>query len=360
MTTLKDEIWQALKAVPYPGYDRDIASSGLVQRVAACDGLVTVDLSIGHLGPELRRDLVTAVQDAIHPLPGVEALKVGVGQPVDVRPRMARTSQRATSRPAGVHHVIAVGSGKGGVGKSTVAANLAVALAQQGVRVGLMDADASGPNVPRMMGVDQLPPSRGGRIQPAQAYGLRLMSVGFMIQVDTPLVWRGPMTDKMVRQFLTDVEWGELDVLLVDLPPSTGDIPLSLVKHSQVDGALIVVTPQDVALDDARKAIGMFQKMEVPVLGVVENMSYFVCDECQARHYLFGQEGGQRLAAAVDVPFLGAIPLEPVVREGGDEGHPVAMIQGSLAGDAFRDLARTLWQQLVDSGEKETRALESG
>jgi ATP-binding protein involved in chromosome partitioning len=335
MTTLKDEIWQALKAVPYPGYDRDIASSGLVQRVAACDGLVTVDLSIGHLGPELRRDLVTAVQDAIHPLPGVEALKVGVGQPVDVRPRMARTSQRATSRPAGVHHVIAVGSGKGGVGKSTVAANLAVALAQQGVRVGLMDADAYGPNVPRMMGVDQLPPSRGGRIQPAQA-------------------------DNMVRQFLTDVEWGELDVLLVDLPPSTGDIPLSLVKHSQVDGALIVVTPQDVALDDARKAIGMFQKMEVPVLGVVENMSYFVCDECQARHYLFGQEGGQRLAAAVDVPFLGAIPLEPVVREGGDEGHPVAMIQGSLAGDAFRDLARTLWQQLVDSGEKETRALESG
>lgn len=351
MANLKDEIWQALRTVPYPGYDRDVVSSGLVQRVAACDGVVTVDLGIGQLGQELQRDLVSAVQAAIRPLPGVETLKVGVGQPVDVRPRISRPPQRAAAGPVGVRHVVAVGSGKGGVGKSTVAANLAVALAQRGLRVGLMDADAYGPNVPRMMGVEQLPPARHGRIQPADAHGVRLMSVGFMIQVDTPLVWRGPMTDKMVRQFLADVEWGELDVLLVDLPPSTGDIPLSLVKHSRVDGAVVVVTPQDVALDDARKAVGMFQKMEVPVLGVVENMSFFVCDECQTRHHLFGQGGGQRLAAAAGVPFLGAVPLEPVVRKGGDEGHPAVMVPGSLAGEAFREVAQAVWQRLTGPDE---------
>jgi ATP-binding protein involved in chromosome partitioning len=232
-----------------------------------------------------------------------------------------------------------------------VAANLAVALVQQGLRVGLLDADAYGPNVPRMMGVEELPPSRQGKIQPALAHGVRVMSVGFMIQVGTPLVWRGPMTDKMIRQFLADVEWGELDVLLVDLPPSTGDIPLSLVKHSQVDGALIVVTPQDVALDDARKAVGMFEKMEVPVLGVVENMSYFVCGECQTRHDLFGQGGGQRLAGAVGAPFLGAVPLEPAVRKGGDEGSPVVMVQASVAADAFRELAQNLWRHLTGSGQ---------
>ena len=347
MTTMKDEIWDTLKSVPYPGHDQDIVSAGLVQRVAACDGVVTVDLGISQLEPDVQQALVASVQEALQPLPELRTLTVATARPVDVRPRLVQRSQRAPSRPVGVRHVVAVGSGKGGVGKSTIAANLAVALAQQGLSVGLLDADAYGPNVPRMMGVDHLPRAREGKIRPARAHGVWLVSIGFMVSTETPLVWRGPMTDKMIRQFLDDVAWGELDVLLVDLPPSTGDIPLSLVKHTLVDGAVVVVTPQDVALDDARKAIGMFQKLDVPVLGVVENMSYFVCDECQTQHHLFGKGGGQRLARAAEVPFLGEVPLEPAVRAGGDQGLPAAAQPDSVAGGAFRDLAERLWSQLV-------------
>jgi ATP-binding protein involved in chromosome partitioning len=231
-----------------------------------------------------------------------------------------------------------------------VAVNLAVTLAEQGLRVGLMDADAYGPNIPRMMGVTQLPRARDGKIVPAEAHGVRMVSIGFMTDPETPLVWRGPMTDKMVRQFLQDVDWGELDALLVDLPPSTGDIPISLTKHSEVDGAVVVVTPQDVALDDARKAIGMFHRMQVPVLGVVENMSYFVCEECDTRHHLFGEGGGQRLAGMAGVPFLGEVPLEPAVRAGGDGGSPVALRDGSLAGQAFQQVAERVWQRLDPAG----------
>jgi ATP-binding protein involved in chromosome partitioning len=248
--------------------------------------------------------------------------------------------------------VLAVGSGKGGVGKSTVAVNLAVALAQQGLRVGLMDADAYGPNIPRMMGVEQLPRARGGKIVPALSHGVLMVSIGFMTDPGTPLVWRGPMTDKMVRQFLDDVDWGELDALLVDLPPSTGDIPISLAKHTEVDGAVVVVTPQEVALDDARKAMGMFQRMKVPVVGVVENMSYFVCGECETRHHLFGQGGGQRLAEQMGVLFLGEVPLEPGVREGGDGGRPVVLQAGSLAGQALREVAEGVWQRLDGAAGK--------
>jgi ATP-binding protein involved in chromosome partitioning len=348
MTTLKDQIWQALKTVPYPGYNRDIVSFGLVQRVAVCDATAAVDLDIGRLESDVQQSIVSAVEDALRPLSDLETLDVGVGKPVDVRPRLARQEPIPSTRPAGVRHVVAVGSGKGGVGKSTVAANLAVALAQQRLRVGLMDADAYGPNVPRMMGVEQLPRPEDGKIQPAEEYGVRLVSIGFMVSAETPLIWRGPMTDKMVRQFLVDVAWGELDALIVDLPPSTGDIPISLVKHTQVDGAVVVVTPQDVALDDARKAIGMFRRLEVPILGVVENMSYFVCDECDKRHYLFGEGGGRRLAREAEVPFLGEIPLEPAVREGGDRGLPAALQPDSAAADAFRALAAKLWQGLAD------------
>jgi ATP-binding protein involved in chromosome partitioning len=278
---------------------------------------------------------------------GLERLQVETGRAAEVRPRLARQEARATARPPGVHRVLAVGSGKGGVGKSTVSVNLAVALARQGLRVGLMDADAYGPNVPRMMGVEGLPRPRDGKIVPAEAYGVRMVSIGFMVAAETPLVWRGPMTDKMVRQFLEDVAWGELDVLVVDLPPSTGDIPISLAKHSRVDGAVVVVTPQEVALDDARKAAGMFQRLEVPLLGVVENMSCFVCGECGTRHYLFGKGGGERLAMAVQVPFLGEIPLEPAVREGGDRGQPAALRPETQAGAAFQEMAQRLWAGLA-------------
>lgn len=347
--TLKDRIWQELKGVGYPGYDRDIVSFGLVQRVAVCDGIATVSLDMERIPSGTQLEVVGKVRDAIKPLAGLESLKVEAGKPVAPRPRLVRQQPMAASHPEGVRHVLAVGSGKGGVGKSTVTVNLAVALAQQGLRVGLMDADAYGPNIPRMMGVAQLPRPKDGRIVPAESHGARMVSIGFMTAPETPLVWRGPMTDKMVRQFLEDVNWGELDVLLVDLPPSTGDIPISLIKHTEVDGAVVVVTPQDVALDDARKSIGMFNRMEVPVLGVVENMSYFVCEECTARHHLFGRGGGQRLAESADVAFLGEIPLEPEVRAGGDTGAPVALHPNSPAGLAFRQVAEQVWQRLNET-----------
>ena len=346
MEKLKDQIWQALKTVPYPGYNRDIVSFGLVQRVAECDGLATVSLDMSQLPDELQAELTASIREALQPLPGLQTLNVDPGRAVDTRPRLARQEPQRGPRLADVAHVVAVGSGKGGVGKSTVAVNLAAALAKQGLRVGLMDADAYGPNVPRMMGATELPGPRGGKIQPAEAHGVRLVSIGFMVQAEAPLVWRGPMTDKMIRQFLEDVAWGPLDMLLVDLPPTTGDIPISLAKHAQVDGAILVVTPQDVALDDARKAAGMFRRMEVPILGLVENMSYFVCPECNTRHDLFGQGGGQRLAQELDIPFLGQVPLEPGVREGGDQGLPAVLRPESLAGAAFEDQARQVWQRI--------------
>lgn len=347
---LKDRIWQELKKVGYPGYDRDIVSFGLVQRVAVCDGIATVSLDMERIPSETQPDVLARVQEAVSPLAGLESLSVEAGKPVAPRPRLVRRDAGqdpgTAPRLVGVGHVLAVGSGKGGVGKSTVTVNLAVALAEQGLRVGLMDADAYGPNIPRMMGVAELPRARDGKIVPAEAHGVRMVSIGFMTDPETPLVWRGPMTDKMVRQFLQDVDWGELDALLVDLPPSTGDIPISLTRHTQVDGAVVVVTPQDVALDDARKAIGMFKRMQVPVLGVVENMSYFVCEECDTRHHLFGKGGGQRLAGLAGVPFLGEVPLEPAVRAGGDGGSPVVLRAGSLAGQAFHQVADRVWRSL--------------
>lgn len=352
MANLKDEIWKTLKTIPYPGYNRDIVSFGLVQRVAACDGVATVDLDLAQVQPEAQQALVASIRSALAPLPELETLQVQAGKPVDIKPRLMRGEREPASRPPGVRRVVAVGSGKGGVGKSTVTVNLAVELARQGLRVGLLDADAYGPNIPRMMGVEELPQPRDGKIQPAREHGVKLVSVGFMVSAETPLVWRGPMTDKMVRQFLQDVAWGDSDVLMVDLPPSTGDIPMSLVKHSYVDGAIVVVTPQDVALDDARKALGMFRRLKVPILGVVENMSYFVCDECEARHYLFGRGGGQRLAEAEDVPFLGEVPLEPAVRAAGDSGYPVVLRSDSAAGAVFGALAGHLQRELALSEEK--------
>jgi ATP-binding protein involved in chromosome partitioning len=344
MSTLKDSIWQALRTVQYPGQGRDIVSFGLVQRVAECDGVATVGLQFEGVAPDVRDRLVELVHSALGGLPGLSSVDVQVAGPPGHLSQTA--SSRAPQRLAGVRHIVAVGSGKGGVGKSTITVNLAVALAQAGLRIGLMDADAYGPNVPRMLGIEELPPPRRGKISPAEAYGVRAVSIGLMVERETPLVWRGPMTDKMVRQFLADVAWGELDLLLVDLPPSTGDIPVSLASHVQVDGAVIVVSPQAVALDDALKAIGMFERLGVPLLGVVENMSYFECGQCGVRHYLFGRGGGRELAQSRRLSFLGEVPLEPEVREGGDRGFPAVLLGDSAAAAALRQVAERVWRLL--------------
>ena len=225
---------------------------------------------------------------------------------------------------AGVKNLIAVGSGKGGVGKTTVAVNLAIALAHLGHETGLLDADVYGPNVPLMMGTNSTPGAIGERIQPLENYGVRLMSMGFLNPGDKPLVWRGPMLHSVIQQFLRGVDWGELDYLIIDLPPGTGDVQLSLIQTAPVTGAIVVTTPSAVSLEDARKAVLMFQQVRVPVLGMVENMSYLQCPHCDERIDVFSNGGGRRTAEAMSIDFLGALPLDPTVRIGGDTGHPVA------------------------------------
>jgi ATP-binding protein involved in chromosome partitioning len=249
----------------------------------------------------------------------------------------------------GVHNLIAVGSGKGGVGKTTVAVNLSVALAAMGNKVGLLDADVYGPNVPLMMGVNKTPMAYGERIQPLENFGVKLMSMGFLNPGDKPLVWRGPMLHSVIQQFLRGVDWGELDYLVIDLPPGTGDVQLTLIQTAPVTGAVVVTTPSDVSLEDARKAVHMFSQVKVPILGIVENMSYLICPHCSQRIDVFSSGGGKRTAEQMNVNFLGALPLNPEVRAGGDSGRPAAR-DGEPSGEPFRELARRMVERIRETG----------
>jgi ATP-binding protein involved in chromosome partitioning len=256
----------------------------------------------------------------------------------------------------GVKNLIAVGSGKGGVGKTTVAVNLAVGLAALGHKVGLMDADVYGPNVPLMMGINETPMALGDRIQPLEQYGVKLMSMGFLSPGDKPLVWRGPMLHSVIQQFLRGVDWGELDYLVIDLPPGTGDVQLSLIQSAPVTGAIVVTTPSDVALEDARKAVTMFQQVKVPVLGIVENMSYLTCPHCAQRIDVFSHGGGRRTAHEMQVHFLGELPLDPEVRIGGDTGEPIVRRKGM--GEPFLELARHAIARLEEAAKDEGPRIE--
>lgn len=252
----------------------------------------------------------------------------------------------------GVKHIIAVSSGKGGVGKSTVTVNLAVALKQQGYAVGLMDADIYGPNIPLMIGVSKEPGKEGEKILPAEGQGVKVISMGFFVPEDTPVVWRGPMVHSAIQQFFRDVVWGELDYLLIDLPPGTGDVPLTLSQLVPLTGAITVTTPQEVALQDVRKGMTMFKKVNVPLLGVIENMSYFVCGHCHERTEIFSTGGGERAAQKFEIPFLGRIPIDPAIREGGDKGAPIVSNDpSSPQAQAFLQIAKTLTAN-IDQAEK--------
>jgi ATP-binding protein involved in chromosome partitioning len=247
--------------------------------------------------------------------------------------------------------LIAVGSGKGGVGKTTVAVNLAVALAGMGHKTGLMDADVYGPNVPLMMGIQEMPEVRQERIVPLEQYGVRLMSMGFLNPGDKPLIWRGPMLHSVMQQFIRGVEWGDLDYLIIDLPPGTGDVQLSLIQTVPLSGAIVVTTPSDVSLEDARKAVHMFRQVRVEVLGIVENMSYLDCPHCHKRVDVFSTGGGRRTAKEMDVHFLGELALDPEVRAGGDTGHPIAMRDGDDPHAAgYLDLAKATIARLAATG----------
>ena len=251
----------------------------------------------------------------------------------------------------GVKFVIAVSSGKGGVGKSTVAANLACAFALSGAKVGLLDADLYGPNIPMMMGSTKGPEQKDGKILPVESYGVKLISMAFLVPEETPLVWRGPMVHQYLQAFLRDVLWGELDYLLIDLPPGTGDVQLSLSQMVPLAGAITVTTPQEIALHDVRKGMAMFQKVNVPLLGIIENMSYFVCGHCGERTDIFSHGGGQRAAEKLGVPFLGSIPIDPAIRDGGDTGHPIVVANPtSSQATAIREIARKLMSELGGSG----------
>jgi ATP-binding protein involved in chromosome partitioning len=259
----------------------------------------------------------------------------------------------------GVQNIIAVGSGKGGVGKTTVAVNLAISLAKLGYRVGLLDADVYGPNVPLMMGVRATPNAIGQRIQPLEAYGVRLMSMGFLNPGDKPLIWRGPMLNSVMQQFLRSVDWGELDYLVIDLPPGTGDVQLTLIQTTPLTGAVIVTTPSDVSLEDARKAVHMFEQVREDVLGIVENMSFLDCPHCGKRIDVFSQGGGRRTAETMKVPFLGEIPLDPMTRLGGDTGRPIATLdEPHPQTSAFEKLALAIVDRTAAAKQKARPTIE--
>lgn len=264
----------------------------------------------------------------------------------------AQQAQEKTNFIPGVKHVIAVSSGKGGVGKSTVSANLACALALAGAKVGLLDADLYGPNIPMMMGSTTGPEQKDGKIVPVESYGVKLISMAFLVPEEAPLVWRGPMVHQYLQAFFRDVLWGDLDYLLIDLPPGTGDVQLSLSQMVPLAGAITVTTPQEVALYDVRKGMAMFQKVNVPLLGIIENMSHFVCGHCGERTDIFSYGGGERAAAKLAIPFLGRIPLDPAIRDGGDSGHPIVIADpASPQAAAFRDIAKTIMDAVGGSRE---------
>lgn len=319
-----EHIKEALKRVKYPGFSRDIVSFGLVKSVEADGSDVNIKIEIATKDPKIPEQIFKDVHEVMETLPDIGTVKVDVA--VKDAPEAASGSVGKSSIP-GVKRIIAVASGKGGVGKSTVSANLAVALAARGLKVGLCDCDLYGPSVAQMFGTTERPnANEQDEIIPIEAHGLKLMSMGFLLEDKSPVIVRGPMATRYTQQFLRQVAWGELDVLVLDLPPGTGDIQLTIVQTVAVDGAVIVTTPQEVALIDARKAVAMFAKVNVPVLGLIENMSWFEGDDGK-RYYLFGEEGGVREAEDMNVPLLAQIPIDIPTGRGGDQGKPVALMK---------------------------------
>ena len=328
MTLVRSEdVLAALRTVEDPDLHRDLVTLGMVEDLAVEEGEVSFTLVLTTSACPLKEQIENDARAAVERVPGLKSVKIRTTSRVR-KPKDPTADRKAL---AGVSQVIAIGSGKGGVGKSTVAANLAVALARTGARVGLLDGDIYGPNLPRMLGVNRQPSQRDGKILPVEAWGLRFMSMGLLVEQGEAVVWRGPMLHGAIKSFLHDVDWGELDYLLVDLPPGTGDVQLSLIQQTFVAGAVVVTTPSLVSIEDAVKAVSMFNKLQVPVLGVIENMSYFVCPNCDARHEIFSSGGAEERALAMGLPFLGTVPLHPDVRHGGDHGRPVVADQPDSA-----------------------------
>ena len=336
-------VLEALRQINDPDLHKDIVTLGFIKDVKIEGGDVAFRIVLTTPACPVKEQMEDAAKQLVSAIPGVMTVKVKMDAEV---PKGRGFGEKVSVE--GVRNIIAVSSGKGGVGKSTVAVNVAVALAQDGARVGLMDADVYGPNVPIMLGVsDRQPAVDVNKLIPIEAHGVRVMSMAFLQPGDKPMIVRGPILHGLVKQFLSDVKWGELDYLIVDMPPGTGDVQLSLAQLVPVQGAVLVTTPQNVAVADVRRALRMFETVAVPVLGIVENMSYFVAPDTGTRYNIFGEGGGQRLADMYGVPFLGAVPLGMEVREGGDSGVPVVVSQpDSPQSLAFRHVAEEVARQV--------------
>ncbi len=354
-----------LETVIDPATGRNVVALGMVSAVATRGGHVGITLEVDPARGASLEPLRQACEQAVRAMPGVlsaSAVMTAEREPPAARPARPapRPSSQAHAQHAhghagggrievpGVKHIIAVASGKGGVGKSTTAINLALGLAANGVSTGLLDADIYGPSMPRMLAVKDKPESLDGKqLKPIERYGLRTMSIGYIVNEDTPMIWRGPMVSSALEQMLRDVRWGELDVLVVDMPPGTGDAQLTLAQRVALSGAVIVSTPQDIALVDARKGLSMFRKVAVPVLGIVENMSYFTCPKCGERSEIFGHGGAHQEADKLGVPFLGEVPLHLDIRTTSDIGHPIVVAQpDSPHSQIYKAIAGRVWKQL--------------
>jgi ATP-binding protein involved in chromosome partitioning len=357
-STTQEEVLKRLQRIIHPGRGKDIVSLGMVSGVGIMGDHVTFALEVDPAeGPKLE-PLRQQAQSAVEAIPGVKKVTAVLTAERAPPPKVGKQAaggspqHKISSRPVApkVKYMIAVASGKGGVGKSTVAANLALAFAALGKKAGLLDADIYGASQPTMMGLRQKPESDADdMIVPPERHGLKFMSMGFFVEPDAPVIWRGPMVHSAIQQLLRDVAWGELDVLVIDLPPGTGDAQLSLAQYVPLTGAVIVSTPQDVALNEAKKGLRMFEKTGVPVLGMVENMSYHVCSSCGHREHIFGHGGVKTASDALGVEFLGEIPLQTIIREKADAGLPiVAADPKNVAAEAFKNIAARLWMRLPE------------
>lgn len=338
-------VLDALRPIEDPDFHKSIVDLGFIKNMKIDGGTVSFDIELTTPACPVKAEFERAARDRVSALAGVDEVKVTMTS----NTRQAVSSVKEKIVLPGVKNMLAVASGKGGVGKSTTALNIALSMKQSGARVGLLDADVYGPSLPLITGVHGRPQTTSNqRIIPLEGYGLKLMSMGFFVTDDSPVIWRGPMVHGLIKQFLTDVAWGELDYLVVDLPPGTGDAALTLTQLAPLSGAVIVTTANDLSLIDARKGLQMFNKVSVPVLGIVENMSYFTPPELpDKRYYLFGRDGGKRVAAELGVDFLGEVPIDPHMADYGDRGEPiVAVAPESETGRAFRDVAGEIVRRL--------------
>ena len=353
MTLLKSQVIEALRKITSPGEGGNLIDSGVVKNIVIFGDEVVVDATISNPSLQAKKKVEVEIMKAIH-AEVYEKAKVKVNITVEAAPASDRNEIKG--KPIeGIRNIIAVASGKGGVGKSTITANLAIALRKMGFRVGLLDADIYGPSIPMMFDVQEERPlsveiNGRSKMKPVENYGVKILSIGFFTHPDQAVIWRGPMASKALNQMIFDADWGELDFLLIDLPPGTGDIHLSIMQALPITGAVVVSTPQQVALADARKGIAMFRQetINVPVLGLVENMAYFTPAELpENKYYIFGKEGGKSLAERTDTPLLGEIPLVQGLRESGDVGRPAALQEGTPLAKAFEDFARNTVAEVV-------------